>query len=92
MTGRSCANAYWYGLRVPVSRVREWGKPIRISRKCVLAEQPHVPLMDLQTIKCPVFVIGGDEDVIKEEHTVLIYENIPGSDLWILPASGIVLP
>lgn len=54
----------------------------------LLAEQPHIPLADLQTITCPTLVIGGDHDVIKEEHTMLIYKNIPKSYLWILPASG----
>ncbi len=54
----------------------------------LLAEQPHIPLTDLHTIHCPTLVIGGDHDVIKEEHTMLIYKNIPRSYLWILPGSG----
>ena len=54
----------------------------------LLCEQPHIPLTDLNTIKCPTLVIGGDHDVIKEEHTLLIYKNIPKAYLWILPASG----
>jgi len=54
----------------------------------LLAEQPHIPLTDLQKITCPTLVIGGDHDVIKEEHTLLIYKNIPKSYLWILPGSG----
>jgi len=54
----------------------------------LLVEQPHIPLSDLNTIKCPTLVIGGDHDVIKEEHTMLIYKNIPRAYLWILPASG----
>ena len=54
----------------------------------LLAEQPYIPLTDLQTITCPTLVIGGDHDVIKEEHTMLIYKNIPKSYLWILPGSG----
>ena len=54
----------------------------------LLAEQPHIPLTDLQKIACPTLVIGGDHDVIKEEHTMLIYKNIPKSYLWILPGSG----
>ena len=54
----------------------------------LLAEQPHIPLADLQKISCPTLVIGGDHDVIKEEHTLLIYKNIPRSYLWILPGSG----
>jgi pimeloyl-ACP methyl ester carboxylesterase len=54
----------------------------------LLAEQPHIPLTDLQKITCPSLVIGGDHDVIKEEHTMLIYKNIPQAYLWILPGSG----
>jgi pimeloyl-ACP methyl ester carboxylesterase len=54
----------------------------------LLVEQPHIPLSDLQKIQCPTLVIGGDHDVIKEEHTMLIYKNIPRAYLWILPASG----
>ncbi len=54
----------------------------------LLMEQPHIPLTDLQKISCPSLIIGGDHDVIKEEHTMLIYKNIPKAYLWILPASG----
>ena len=54
----------------------------------LLAEQPHILLTDLQKISCPSLIIGGDHDVIKEEHTMLIYKNIPEAYLWILPGSG----
>src|SRR6185295_13717541 len=50
----------------------------------LLVEQPHIPLTDLQKISCPSLIIGGDHDVIKEEHTMLIYKNIPKAYLWIL--------
>jgi len=54
----------------------------------LLAEQPHISLSDLQKISCPSLIIGGDHDVIKPEHTLLIYKNIPNAYLWILPNSG----
>ncbi|HEY8895843.1 MAG TPA: alpha/beta hydrolase [Niastella sp.] len=54
----------------------------------LLIEEPHIPLTSIQTIKCPSLIIGGDHDVIKEEHTMLIYKNIPNAYLWILPNSG----
>ncbi len=54
----------------------------------LLAEQPHISTEDLHKINCPSLVIGGDHDVIKEEHTMLIYKNIPRAYLWILPGSG----
>lgn len=54
----------------------------------LLCEQPHIQPTSLNKISCPSLVIGGDHDVIKEEHTFLIYKNIPKAYLWILPASG----
>lgn len=50
--------------------------------------EPNIPPTDLQKIKCPVFVIGGDKDAVKPSHTVQVFENIPNSYLWILPAAG----
>ncbi len=54
----------------------------------LLVEQPHIPLTALHKISCPTLVIGGDHDVIKEEHTMEIFKNIPRAYLWILPDSG----
>ena len=54
----------------------------------LLLDEPHIPLSSVQTIQCPTLIIGGDHDVIKEEHTMLIYKNIPNAYLWILPNSG----
>ena len=54
----------------------------------LIIEQPNISLADLQKISCPTLVIGGDHDVIKEEHTMEIYKNIPKAYLWILPNSG----
>ncbi len=54
----------------------------------LLSYAPHISLAELHTIQCPTLVIGGDHDVIRPEHTMLIFENIPKSYLWILPDSG----
>jgi pimeloyl-ACP methyl ester carboxylesterase len=54
----------------------------------LLCDQPHISLGDLRKIQCPSLVIGGDHDVIKPAHTILIAESIPHSYLWILPNSG----
>jgi pimeloyl-ACP methyl ester carboxylesterase len=51
-------------------------------------EEPHIAPSSLHAIKCPVLVIGGDHDVIREEHTLLIYKSLPKAYLWILPGSG----
>ena len=54
----------------------------------LLCDQPHIPLTDLQKIKAPALIMGGDHDVIKPEHTMEIAQNIPRSYLWIFPNSG----
>ncbi len=54
----------------------------------LLANQPHIPTTDLNKIKIPTLVIGGDHDLIKPVHTLLIFQSIPNADLWILPNSG----
>jgi pimeloyl-ACP methyl ester carboxylesterase len=67
---------------------RNPGEKASLKLLRLLVEQPHIPIRDLQRIQCPVLVIGGDHDVIKPEHTLLIFKNIPKAYLWILPNSG----
>ncbi len=54
----------------------------------LLTYEPHISLQQLKTIACPTLIIGGDHDVIRTKHTMLIADNIPKSYLWILPNSG----
>lgn len=54
----------------------------------LLCNEPHISVAQLGTIQCPTLVIGGDHDVIREDHTMLIYHSIPQAFLWILPNSG----
>ncbi len=54
----------------------------------LLSYEPHIKLSELHGIKVPVLVIGGDHDVILPQHTLLIAQSIPKSDLWIIPNSG----
>jgi pimeloyl-ACP methyl ester carboxylesterase len=51
-------------------------------------EQPDITLSSLKKIKSPAMIIAGDHDLIRIEHTVQIFQNIPGAQLWILPDSG----
>lgn len=54
--------------------------------------EPNIPLSDLHKIKCPVLVIGGDNDLIKPSHTLQIFENISQAYLWMLPFAGHATP
>ncbi|TAN11277.1 MAG: alpha/beta hydrolase [Chitinophagaceae bacterium] len=58
----------------------------------LLLYEPHITLSELHTIHCPTLIIGGDEDVIWPQHTLLIFENITKAYLWILPDSGHFTP
>ena len=73
-------------LKTKASKTTEEKQVYKLLR--LLVEQPHIPLTDLHKISCPSLIIGGDHDVIKPAHTLLIAENIPSSYLWILPNSG----
>ena len=54
----------------------------------LLVEQPNIAVEELHKISIPTLVVGGDHDVIKPDHTLKIFKNIPNAYLWILPNSG----
>jgi pimeloyl-ACP methyl ester carboxylesterase len=51
----------------------------------LLGDQPDIPVTDLAKIKAKVLIMAGDEDIIKNKHSVEIYENIPKAQLNIMP-------
>ena len=53
----------------------------------LLAYQPHITEKDLQKIKCPVLVMSGDRDVIRLEHSIKIFNNIPNSNFFVMPGA-----
>lgn len=60
------------------------------DRKLFLLDwlEPHITLAQLHTIQAPSLIICGDHDVISITHTVLIYQNIPHAELWVVPDSA----
>lgn len=50
----------------------------------LMAKQPNIQPERLSSIKCPVLVIAGTQDVIKEKHTKLIAASLPDSSLCFL--------
>lgn len=51
----------------------------------LLGDQPNISFSDLSKIISPVLIMSGDKDIIREEHTVKIYQNIPNAQLCIMP-------
>lgn len=76
----------YYMLKAKKNKTYEDSIGFKLLR--LLVDQPHISTEDLHKIKCPALVIGGDNDVIKPEHTLLIWKNLPNAYLWILPNSG----
>jgi len=53
----------------------------------LIAYQPDITEKDLQKIKCPVLIMSGDRDAIRLEHSIKIFNNIPNSNLFVMPGA-----
>lgn len=53
----------------------------------MMIDQPNIAYSELGKIKCPVLIMAGDHDMIKPEHTLKIFQSIPGASLCIFPDS-----
>jgi len=63
---------------------KEWilneGTPLAL----MMLDEPNINPDDLSAINCPVLVTVGDKDLISVEHTHLISDNIPNSELVVV--------
>ena len=50
--------------------------------------EPNLSSDDLAKIQCPVLVMAGDDDVIKHEHTISLFEALPLGQLAIIPGTS----
>ena len=53
----------------------------------MMRDYPNIPFEKLRSITAPCLIMGGDRDVIRPEHLVKMFQNIPNSQLCILPGS-----
>jgi len=60
--------------------ILEQGTPLAM----MMLEEPQIDPKDLNAIPCPALVIAGSKDLISVEHTKLIADNIPDSELVIV--------
>lgn len=56
----------------------------------LMVNEPNVPERELSKITARTLVIAGTRDMIKEAHTRLIAENIPGAELVFLPGDHFI--
>ena len=53
----------------------------------LMQNYPNIPYLRLAQIKAPVLIMAGDRDVIRPEHTLKLFQNIPNSQMCILPGT-----
>jgi len=58
----------------------------------LMLDEPHITIQSLGTIKAPTLVMAGDHDLVREQHTRTIADNIPGSKLLIFQDATHYLP
>ncbi len=62
---------------------KDWKKELQLDE--LLLNQPNISHVELQKIKASTLIMIGDRDIIKNEHAVEIYNNIPKAQLCIMP-------
>ena len=54
----------------------------------LMLKEPDITRGELKTIRARTFVLAGENDLIREEHTRAIAAAVPGAELRILPGEG----
>jgi pimeloyl-ACP methyl ester carboxylesterase len=54
--------------------------------------EPHIDPKALETITAPTLVLAGDHDMIRDEHTLVIYHHLPNAELCIFPGATHAIP
>jgi pimeloyl-ACP methyl ester carboxylesterase len=53
----------------------------------LMQKHPNISYSALKSIKAPVLLVIGDRDIIRPEHAVKMFQNIPNSQLCIIPGA-----
>ncbi|MES2331737.1 MAG: alpha/beta hydrolase [Bacteroidota bacterium] len=67
--------------------VAEGRDPKEKTLNNLMLDYPNIPYTELVKIKAPVMIMCGDRDVIRPEHILKMFQNIPNSQLCILPGA-----
>lgn len=56
----------------------------------LMVKEPNIKPKELQRLSIPVLVVAGINDMIKQEHTLLIHQNLQNGQISILPGNHFV--
>ena len=76
---------------IPAERFTPEGRRLAKVTQLLL-DEPHIELKALGAITAPTLVLAGDRDIIRDEHTIAIYQHIPNSQLAIFPNATHTVP
>ena len=54
----------------------------------LMLQYPNFQFSELLKIKAPIMLMSGDRDLIRLEHILKMFQNIPNSQLCILPGAS----
>lgn len=58
----------------------------------LMSQEPHIDPAMLAKITAPTLVLSGDHDLIRLEHTLAIFNNLPNANLAVFPNSTHMVP
>jgi pimeloyl-ACP methyl ester carboxylesterase len=79
------ANIFVGGSLVPEFEAEFFAQENPNPLNIMMMNEPTMSPSDMQTIGCPALIMAGDGDLIREEHTRLIGDNIPRGEVLIVP-------
>lgn len=79
------ANIFVGGALVPEFEAQFFAQENPNPLNIMMMNEPTMMPSDMQTISCPALIMAGDGDLIREEHTRLIGDNIPRGEVVIVP-------
>lgn len=79
------ANIFVRGALVPELEANFLAQENPNPLNIMMMNEPTMTAEDMQSIGCPALIMAGDRDLIREEHTRLIGENIPNGEVMIVP-------
>ncbi|MEW7277573.1 alpha/beta hydrolase [Aquimarina sp. 2201CG1-2-11] len=65
---------------------KNWNLELQLDQ--LLLNQPNISHSELKKIEIPVLIIAGDRDIIKNEHSVEIFNNLTKGQLCIMPGTN----
>jgi pimeloyl-ACP methyl ester carboxylesterase len=78
---------FQWSIDVMHKTVNESRDPKERALNQMMLDYPNIPYSELSKIKAPVLMMCGDRDVIRPEHILKMYQNIPNSQLCVLPGA-----